>query len=268
MSVYAEMRAILSLDLKPNELRVLMTYRLEMDEQSREVRGKTQDDLAAVAGLSRSQFSSANSALEKRGLIEVQKCPNAANRVSVNRMSEFRTSGNPNIGHPEIPTSGCPESEHPLYNGSSISAPKSAPVRASTRDDDRMPDHVKPISNWSQAFAQPGDDHGVELVNDKLVLINGTRSFWLDQFDGDAKALDLALIAARGSIQPNSRSHSLKAQTERQLSLAAGRRHDQDQRYAKAVANNQKTKAGGNRTGKPTLAEVLAKRKAAEASAV
>ena len=241
MSVFEEMRSALVTDLKPNELKAWMAYRLEMDEATRQVRGKTQADLCAVAGISRSQFSAASASLEKRGFIVVQKTPNACNLVSVNRMSEIptsetRTSRNSDIGHPETRTSACPESGQPLYIDSRSTALKSAPVRASARGDDQTPDHVKPIANWSQAFPRQDDNHGVLLTDGALILVNGTRQFWLDRFDGDAKALDLALIAAAGQIQPNSRTHTLKAQVERHLARAAGDRHDRNQRYAAAAA--------------------------------
>lgn len=245
MSVYSEMRAILSLDLKPNELKVWMTYRLEMDEQARSVRGKSQSELREVCGLNVRQFKAASSGLVELGLISVQKRFQSPQEVSVFDLAKINTCRkSTRVENQSTEVSKTNTSEvskidtYTLYTAPVIDS-KSAPVRASTRDDDPMPSHVKPISDWSQAFARPDDNHGVELVADKLVLVNGTRAEWLSKFDGDATALDLALIEARGSIQPNSRAHPLKAQVERHLARIAGKRHDQNQRYANAVASKK-----------------------------
>lgn len=98
---------------------------------------------------------------------------------------------------------------------------------------------VVPVADWSTAFASTGGVHSsVSLVDDRLVLVNGVRAFWLEQFGGDVRRLDLALIQARGEIQPRSRAHSLQAQVERCLARLAADRVDRDKRYAKAAASN------------------------------
>lgn len=239
MSIYDEMRAILALGLKPNEMKVWMTYRLEMDEAARQVRGKSQAQLREVAGISESQFSAASGSLQKLGLISVQRFANAAQLISVTvPNSEGSEIGNPReqeFGTPEIQNSEPPKSEGSSLYTAPVSTPKSAPGRASANDDE-LPSHVKPIANWSTAFATPDANHGVEFSNGRLILVNGTRAEWLAQFDGDAKALELALIETAGEIQPNSRSHSLKAQVLRSLARKVRDRLDRDRRYAAAAS--------------------------------
>lgn len=141
-----------------------------------------------------------------------------------------------------------------------VSTPK-APKGA----DDDMPSNVKPVSDWSVQFATP-DHSGVKLEADRLVLVNGTLARWLEAFDNDKAALDLALIEARGSVQPNSRSHTLSAQVERQLARIVAKRRDQDRRYAAAAARNIKTKADQPkaRTVSDVLREQIAAAKASE----
>lgn len=74
----------------------------------------------------------------------------------------------------------------------------------------------------------------VDLVDDKIVLADRTKEFWLGQFGGSQADLDLALIEARGCIQPNSRSHNLQTQVERKLAHMVRDRKDRDKRYAAA----------------------------------
>lgn len=155
-------------------------------------------------------------------------------------------------------TETAPESE--ADTEAEVSTPK-APKGA----DDDMPSNVKPVSDWSVQFATP-DHSGVKLEADRLVLVNGTLARWLEAFDNDKAALDLALIEARGSVQPNSRSHTLSAQVERQLARIVAKRRDQDRRYAAAAARNIKTKADQPkvRTVSDVLREQIAAAKASE----
>lgn len=86
-------------------------------------------------------------------------------------------------------------------------------------------------SYWKKAL-NPQADHGVELLEDgRLQLVNGTRAEWLDQFGGDAKALDLALIETAGQIQPSS-NVPLKLQVERKLAQIARLEHGSKRRTA------------------------------------
>ena len=61
--------------------------------------------------------------------------------------------------------------------------------------------------------------NGVTLEGGGIVLRNGTRSRWLARFDGDAEALDLALIQARAYLRPD--GPALPIQVEAQLAMAA-----------------------------------------------
>ena len=105
-----------------------------------------------------------------------------------------------------------------------------------------MPAHVKPISSWNLAFAQP--EPGIEIAEGRVRLVNGTRAEWLERFGGDAEALDLALIEASGQFQPNSRSHTAKQQIERTLAGIVRRRREQDSRYRSAVESNASKQKG------------------------
>lgn len=248
MSVYDEMRAILALGLKPNELKVLMTYRLEMDETTRIVRGKTQEQLAAVAGLGRCQFSTGTSALEKLGLIKLEKLPNRpALIVVLDFVIERPDVGNSDVQvsecskseHPEIRTSGVPKSEHPLNTAPVSTAPIGVRRASSARF------WANATGHGSHAY-----DGGVKLDGEAIVLVNGTRATWLERFGGDEEALALALIQVAALVQPNS-SRPLCAQVEGQLARIAGQRRDQDRRYeaSKATKTSQpaaaKPKPGG-----------------------
>lgn len=75
-----------------------------------------------------------------------------------------------------------------------------------------------------------------------IQLINGTRQFWLDEFGGDAKRLDLALITIAGEINHGSRK-PLAADVQARLARVAAQIHDQNKRYASAVAANAASKA-------------------------
>ncbi len=87
------------------------------------------------------------------------------------------------------------------------------------------------------AFDDPVNHTGIVIAEGGSVrLVNGTRQFWLDKFDGDAKRLDLALLQV--SIQPNSRVPVL-AQIGRQLGRQAAEKHDRDVRYQSAAAANK-----------------------------
>lgn len=106
--------------------------------------------------------------------------------------------------------------------------------------------NVQQVANWSTAFADPHGGEDVTIMADgEIVLSNGTRQRWLSEFDGDERALRLALTQAAGSVQPNSRQ-PLKLQIERVLARIAGERHDRDKRYASAA------RANARKGGKPS----------------
>jgi hypothetical protein len=121
---------------------------------------------------------------------------------------------------------------------------------------DDMPSHVRPITNWAQAFRRPEETHGIVVNGEKVELVNTTRVEWLERFKGDAQALDLALIQV--SIQPNSRT-PIRQQVDRQLARMAAERHDRDQRYQAAAARSNASPRGTaqHKTGKPSLRDFL-----------
>lgn len=105
---------------------------------------------------------------------------------------------------------------------------------------DDFPSHVQPVTNWNTAFAQPDQDGFVFGGPQGVQLVNGTHQFWLEQFDGDQKALGLALIKAAASVQPNSKQNRVQ-QIVRMLSSEAAAKHNSDQRYAKAAGKKAKS---------------------------
>jgi len=207
--------------------------------------------LRAMCGLSKSQFSMASGALAERGLIEVDKAPNAASTVFVlvpnSDGSENRNTRNSELGTPEIRNSEVPNSGTPLYIGSSKSAPKSTKGVSGRANSHKF---------WSEAIGHGAHHHdgGVRMDGERIVLVNGTRAEWLEKFDGDENRLDLALLQVAGFIQPNS-SRPLSAQVSSQLARIAGQRHDQTIRYEATRAKAQR--AGPQQTGKRTLADAL-----------
>lgn len=111
-SIYDDIRSLLSLDLTPNELRAMLTYLVEKDEASREVRNKSQEDLRAISGMSRSRFSAATSGLIERGLIETHRHRQSAQTIAVMSLNrdipESETSHNR-----DIPETGIEMSRNP-----------------------------------------------------------------------------------------------------------------------------------------------------------
>ncbi len=96
-------------------------------------------------------------------------------------------------------------------------------------------------------------------ASSKTILLDaGNRAFWLGLFEGDADRLDLALIEAAGSVQPNSRQ-LLALQVGRSLSRIVADRKDRDRRYAKAAASKRDAPRGPKPGG---LGELLSRRRA------
>lgn len=112
--------------------------------------------------------------------------------------------------------------------------------------------NVQPVESWGTAFAAPDHDD-VVLQSGRIVLLNGARAFWIGQFEGNEADLNLALIEATGSIQPNSKQ-PVKLQIERILARKCSDRREKDRRYAKAVKDREAkaaaepTKRRGGRT--------------------
>jgi hypothetical protein len=78
----------------------------------------------------------------------------------------------------------------------------------------------------------------VALVSGKIRICAELRSFWLDQFGGDAQRLDLALIQATGYVQTSNHARPLEAQVGAQLARIAGDKREKDQRYRETAARN------------------------------
>jgi hypothetical protein len=95
---------------------------------------------------------------------------------------------------------------------------------------------AKPI-DLKTAFRPADENEGVIHTEAGTVrLVNGIRSYWLDQFGGNEQRLDLALRQV--SIQPQSRT-PIRSQVERQLARIASEKLDRDQRYQAAAAANK-----------------------------
>ena len=84
------------------------------------------------------------------------------------------------------------------------------------------------------------DSPGVEdsLVVDQLVLVNGTRAYWLEMFAGKEADLDLALRQVRGTVNAGSRK-SLKAQVEAGLARIAADQRQRRENYLDAARRNE-----------------------------
>lgn len=115
--------------------------------------------------------------------------------------------------------------------------------------------NVQPVESWGTAFAAP-DHEDVVLHNGRIVLLNGARSFWVGQFDGHEGDLNLALIEAAGSIQPNSKQ-PVKIQVERLLARKCSDRREKDRRYARAVKDREsKAAEPAKRRGGRTVTDI------------
>lgn len=115
--------------------------------------------------------------------------------------------------------------------------------------------NVQPVESWGTAFAAP-DHEDVVLQNGRIVLLNGARSFWVGQFDGHEGDLNLALIEAAGSIQPNSKQ-PVKLQVERILARKCSDRREKDRRYARAVKDREsKAAEPAKRRGGRTVTDI------------
>ena len=74
------------------------------------------------------------------------------------------------------------------------------------------------------------DPNGVVITATEIRLDAGNREFWLREFEGDAKALDLALIQALAWVQPNSSRHPA-VQVGAQLARIVAQNREQTKRY-------------------------------------
>lgn len=99
----------------------------------------------------------------------------------------------------------------------------------------------------------PYFDDGIERLPDgSYTLVNGTRQQWLEKFNGDANALDLALVEANGIFQPN-RAKTPLQQIQGTLGRIARETADRDRRYQKA-ADRKNGSNGKSREGMKPIA--------------
>lgn len=100
-----------------------------------------------------------------------------------------------------------------------------------------MPSHVRPVANWSMAFADPSESE-VVLEEGVLTLRGEPYRQALIDFDGSEKRLRFALEQAAGFVRVNS-PIPLLAQVRSQLAKQLGGRLDMDSRYERGKAANQ-----------------------------
>jgi uncharacterized protein YdaU (DUF1376 family) len=94
---------------------------------------------------------------------------------------------------------------------------------------------AKPVLDWRTAFGTNDDHAGVDLVDGSLVLVNGTRQFWLTEFGNDDRALGNALREAQATVNPGSRK-SLKVQVEATLARIVRDMTTRQKNYLAAAA--------------------------------
>lgn len=113
---------------------------------------------------------------------------------------------------------------------------------------------------WAAAFApkEPEPHEDVLFTNGEVILLNGARSEWLAQFQGEENTLNLALMEIAGEIQPNSNT-SIKVQVVRKLAQITRKRLEQDKRYAQAAASKSSQRSN---SGQETPAEKRARLRA------
>lgn len=103
---------------------------------------------------------------------------------------------------------------------------------------------------------------GVLYEDGKITLHNGVRLRWLEEFGGDDKSLDLALVEAAAYIQPGS-TRPIDVQVEGQLAKRAREKHEKHQRYAATVAANKTSPKGELPAWKAEINDKLARMRAA-----
>lgn len=165
--------------------------------------------------------------------------------LEIQRQKSIASDGNP--AHRQKSSAGNPSNDVQRWN--SIASPARGVVPNPTTVEcvstqDRSPSPLPPYSPPIPSSPRKCDPDGVTWdANSKTILLDdGNRAFWLDLFEGDAARLDLALIEAAGSIQPNSRQ-LLALQVGRSLSRIVADRKDRDRRYANAAAAKQASPA-------------------------
>jgi len=90
--------------------------------------------------------------------------------------------------------------------------------------------------NWRTAFATKDDHAGIDVTETgDLVLVNGTRQHWLEEFGNDNRALGNALREAHAAVNESSRK-SLKVQVEATLARIVRDMASRQKNYLAAAA--------------------------------
>lgn len=221
MSIYDEMRALASLDLTRNEMKVWLIYRAEMDEAARQVRGKTAECLRSKTDLGRAQFAAASAGLQAKGIIETRRQRNAAQVIFVPELKpespespdiqETHNSekpgcpGNPAAGSPGFPAVGSPGNPDHDILAAPVSTPKSTPGRACASADDlhRLAYQrglaikggvtAKSARAKIRTKGELDGSAGIEFADGKLRVFNGSAAALTADFPG----IDLASVCDR-----------------------------------------------------------------------
>lgn len=217
-SIFDDMRAIVSMDLSRNEAKVLSVYRLEMDEESRQVRGKSQDQLRELCGLSEQQFSSASGSLQRRGIVTARRMRNQPQTITVEPIEmpeevheqpclfvvpKFGNSGNRN---PEIPETGSPETSGDDSKSAPLSAPESAQAKTDEADDLARQAYLdglaikagktaKSARSIQRTKGELDGSRGITLIDGKLTVVNGSAATLAEEFPG----IDLTAVCNRAA---------------------------------------------------------------------
>ena len=111
--------------------------------------------------------------------------------------------------------------------------PSRACIESSLRED------ISTLERDNPPFI-PQDPKTITFEKGQLKLFGSLKDFWLEEFGGDEKLLQLALIQAAAYVQPNS-FKPLESQVSAQLARRACDKRDKDARYALAVKQNAKS---------------------------
>jgi uncharacterized protein YdaU (DUF1376 family) len=159
-------------------------------------------------------------------------------------------TGPPHYTPPVVPPSvpgGYPTPTHPVAAGKVNDCNGDLVGWQSTGN--AIPESTTRIHIESPKPPEGASDERVSIVDGRVVLFNGLRQFWVDEWGGDEKGLDLALIEVSGRIQ-KSGSRPLEAQVSSQLARRVADKRDQDKRYQAAAKANASARSGARADAK------------------
>lgn len=217
-SVYQEIRDLLALGLSGNELKAALAYLLEKDESTRQVRGKTQEELRAVAGMSRTRFMDATSKLKSRGLVAVQKHRNGPATISVGRPGNrdvpnaerpgFGTSRKCDLGRPAFRDLGRPGNRDNVIYTAPVVGSSTAPECARESSADELARQAyergleikggKVAKSARAVVAAQGEldgSKGITFADGKLTVDDSTAA----EISRDFPGLDIAYVCTRAA---------------------------------------------------------------------